>query len=98
MRAAVSKADAQRAAVEETNRLLLASQSILMTALGQYQQAVADTDAIADTYRELCNRQAGTAARFRESADGFAQVIGNYRDIIAQAATPDDLSSLTGDE
>jgi IS30 family transposase len=96
LRAAVAKANAEKAATEETNRLLLASQSILLSAVEQYQQATEDVTAIADAYRQMSGRYADTATRFRTSADSFAQVVGNYRDIIAQFTAPDDLSSLGG--
>lgn len=94
LRAAVARATAEKLATQETNRLLLASQDLLMDALGQYQQATEEAVAIANEYRELSGRHHDAAERFRDSADKFATVIGNYRDIIGQHTTPDDLSSL----
>jgi len=94
LRAAVARATAETLATQETNRLLLASQGLLVTALGQYQRATEEAVAIANEYRELSGRHNDAAERFRDSADKFATVIGNYRDIIGQYTTPDDLSSL----
>jgi hypothetical protein len=96
LRAAVARATAEKSATQETNRLLLASQDLLVAALGQYQQATEEAVAIANEYRELSGRHHDAAQRFRDSADKFATVIGNYRDIIGQYTTPDDLSSLGG--
>jgi hypothetical protein len=94
LRTAVARATAEKLATQETNRLLLASQDILVAALDQYQQATEEAVAIANEYRELSGRHHDAAERFRDSADKFATVIGNYRDIIVQYTTPDDLSSL----
>jgi hypothetical protein len=49
---------------------------------------------LADDYRALTERHSSIAARYRSSADNFAHALGNYRDIIGQTLTPDDLSSL----
>ena len=39
------------------------------------------------SYGEGCSRKGA-------AADSFAQALGNYRDIVGQVVTPDDLSSL----
>ena len=94
MRAEVAAARATAATVQETNRLLLANQAIMLNALNDYREASDDTAAIADDYRALTERHSSIAARYRSSADSFAQALGNYRDIVGQLLTPDDLSSL----
>jgi hypothetical protein len=94
LQAEVAAARATAASVQETNRLLLANQAILLNALNEYRQASDDTAALADDYRALTERQSSIAARYRSSADSFAQALGNYRDIVSQGLTPDDLSSL----
>ena len=94
LRVAVARANSEKLAIQETNRLLLASQGLLVAALSQYQQATEEAVAIANEYRELSGRHHNATERFRDSADKFATVIGNYRDIIGQYTTPDDLSSL----
>ena len=66
----------------------------MLNALNDYRQASHDTAAIADDYRALTERHSSVAARYRSSADSFAQALGNYRDIVVQLLTPDDLSSL----
>ena len=94
LRAEVADARASAANVQETNRLLLANQAIMLNALNEYRQASDDTAAIADDYRALSERHSVIAARYRRSADSFAQALGNYRDIVGQTLTPDDLSAL----
>lgn len=94
LRAEVAAARATAATVQETNRLLLANQAIMLNALNDYRQASDDTAAIADDYRALTERHRSIADRYRSSADSFAQALGNYRDIVGQVVTPDDLSSL----
>jgi hypothetical protein len=94
LRAEVAAARASAASAQETNRLLLANQAIMLNALNDYRQASDDTAAIAEDYRALTERHGLIAARYRRSADSFAQALGNYRDIVGQVLTPDDLSSL----
>lgn len=98
LRAEVAAARATAATVQETNRLLLANQAIMLNALNDYRQASDDTAAIADDYSALTERHRSIAARYRSSADSFAQALGNYRDIVGQVVTPDDLSSLDDTE
>ena len=76
---------ATAATVQETNRLLLANQAIMLNALNDYREASDDTAAIADDYRALTERHSSIAGRYRSSADSFAQALGNYRDIVGQA-------------
>lgn len=94
LQAEVAAVRANAAAVQETNRLLLANQAILLNALNEYRQASDETAALANDYRALTERHSTVATRYRTSADSFAQALGNYRDIVGQALTPDDLSSL----
>jgi hypothetical protein len=94
LRAEVAPARASAASAQETNRLLLANQAIMLNALNDYRQASDDTAAIADDYRALTERHSVIAARYRKSADSFAQALGNYRDLVGQSLTPDDLSAL----
>lgn len=94
LRAEVAAARATAATVQETNRVLLANQAIMLSALNEYREASDSTAAIADDYHALTERHRSIAARYRSSADKFAQALGNYRDIVGQLLAPDDLSSL----
>jgi hypothetical protein len=94
LQAEVASARASAAEAQETNRLLLANQAILLNALNEYREASDETAAIAEDYRALTERHSSIAAHYRTSADNFAQALGNYRDIVGQTLTPDDLSSL----
>jgi hypothetical protein len=95
LRSEVAAARAEAATAQETSRLLLASQGILLSALDDYRQGSEEVAAVADDYRHLIDRHHTAAAHYRGSADQFAKVLGNYRDIIGQAVTPGDLSSLS---
>ena len=53
---------------------------------GDYDTVVAPLPQFAD---------AGAAQRYRNSADSFADILENYRDIISQFFTPNDASALT---
>lgn len=94
LRTELAAARAREAAAQETNRLLLANQALMLNALNEYRQASDETAAIADEYRALTERHNASSAHYRQSADNFAQALANYRDIIGQALTPDDLRSI----
>lgn len=95
LRAEVAAAKAQAAEAVESNRLILASQAMLLTALSQYRNAGDEISAISDDYRAIIDRHAEAAHRYRDSADSFASILETYRDVISQFFTPNDASTLT---